>query len=724
MKKVFVFKILTMVILLTFMVTASFAANSGGYRNGSGNGGQRGSEATEDNTSQIEQPADSTNETTKGHGGDSASSGESGNSNAGSGGSGGNTGGSGGAVELTVIADNLAPGKEATIMIEKEIDGEMVYYEDVTSDHAVVFHIPFGGTCLVTGGMVPGYITPPSVEVVLTQLNGILSVTEHLDYRPGQFSVTKVRIDQSDMHILKGYTVQLTATVTPLNANNQEVHWMVSGGSGATVDADGLVTAEAHGSVTVTAYSDEDEGIEDTCEIMVGEIMSIDAPVPNPLEVNTGEEFQLPSMLEASVTYPDGPRREMVDIDWDGVGPSNNVIIYESTPATREYIGRSLGTDYTVTQNVDVEGETIIPATDVILSHHATDLYVSEQSVNNETLVISVVEVTPSGAHLGALKWVCVAAGGEISDVVSIIATGTDSVTIRGEKVGTATLLAYLETDTGRNVLDFCTVNVALNPENEDDVYIVATEWDSTEPADQFSTTSAVYIRGYGLTSGAKYYIKVEEKGGEVPLGKGAYTPGSEEVLFKLEDFAPFIETQKHSAEYFVSMSKLSGFPAGDDSNGEPSTIMDNFKIGSPVPEGVITVQIIEKIDGIPVAHMSPGLVGKTVILGREIKDQTAAETQYSDYLNDPSAVPALPLYTDEVKQIGSINSDGSVTWETPVETLKIGGYILLIDLEEGYLSNLDSADPDSDDGSLLKEVHLMRNDPVFKVVEINNYLE
>lgn len=77
-----------------------------------------------------------------------------------------------------------------------------------------------------------------------------------------------------------------------------------------------------------------------------------------------------------------------------------------------------------------------------------------------------------------------------------------------------------------------------------------------------------------------------------------------------------------------------------------------------------------------------------------------------------------MPLYTDEVKLIGHVNPDGTVTWETPKESLKIGGYILLVELPNGYTTNLDSI---YYDGELLKEVHITRNNVVYREIIVDN---
>lgn len=63
-------------------------------------------------------------------------------------------------------------------------------------------------------------------------------------------------------------TKQLTAVVYPTNATNKKVTWTSSNNDVATVDGTGLVTANAVGTATITATT-EDGGYTDTCVVTV-----------------------------------------------------------------------------------------------------------------------------------------------------------------------------------------------------------------------------------------------------------------------------------------------------------------------------------------------------------------------------------------------------------------------------------------------------------------------
>ena len=63
--------------------------------------------------------------------------------------------------------------------------------------------------------------------------------------------------------------MQLAATVTPSNATNKIVTWVSSNSSVATVNSDGLVTAVAYGSATITAKTIDGSDLCATCVVTV-----------------------------------------------------------------------------------------------------------------------------------------------------------------------------------------------------------------------------------------------------------------------------------------------------------------------------------------------------------------------------------------------------------------------------------------------------------------------
>jgi len=78
---------------------------------------------------------------------------------------------------------------------------------------------------------------------------------------------TGITLNSSTLALKKGNTGQLTATVTPNDADNKSVTWTSSNTNVATVDSSGKVTAVASGSATITATNAS--GQNATCAVTV-----------------------------------------------------------------------------------------------------------------------------------------------------------------------------------------------------------------------------------------------------------------------------------------------------------------------------------------------------------------------------------------------------------------------------------------------------------------------
>ena len=78
--------------------------------------------------------------------------------------------------------------------------------------------------------------------------------------------VDSVTLNENNLSLTVGDTTTLTAIVTPDDATNKTVTWTSSDPSVATVDANGLVTAVAPGTATITATAD---GVSATCTVTV-----------------------------------------------------------------------------------------------------------------------------------------------------------------------------------------------------------------------------------------------------------------------------------------------------------------------------------------------------------------------------------------------------------------------------------------------------------------------
>ena len=80
---------------------------------------------------------------------------------------------------------------------------------------------------------------------------------------------TSVQLNQMTAEATVGGTLQLSAAVLPSNATNKTVAWTTSNGSVATVDSNGLVTAVAPGTATITATTTDGSNLSASCAVTV-----------------------------------------------------------------------------------------------------------------------------------------------------------------------------------------------------------------------------------------------------------------------------------------------------------------------------------------------------------------------------------------------------------------------------------------------------------------------
>ena len=81
--------------------------------------------------------------------------------------------------------------------------------------------------------------------------------------------VASITLDPSSVSLEPKQTVQLVATVTPDGATNKALTWSSSDQGVASVDTNGLVTANKSGKATIQAEATDGSGVYATCEVTV-----------------------------------------------------------------------------------------------------------------------------------------------------------------------------------------------------------------------------------------------------------------------------------------------------------------------------------------------------------------------------------------------------------------------------------------------------------------------
>jgi uncharacterized protein YjdB len=158
----------------------------------------------------------------------------------------------------------------ASIKVGEEIKLKATITPDGATPMKVTWKSANTGIVTVTDGVVKGIgVGTAKVAVYVYNEDGnkvaascTVTVTEPV------VPVTGIALNTSSLTMAAGTTEQLTATVKPNTATNQEVTWSSSDPSVATVDSTGKVTALTAGSTTITATT-VDGGMIATCTVTV-----------------------------------------------------------------------------------------------------------------------------------------------------------------------------------------------------------------------------------------------------------------------------------------------------------------------------------------------------------------------------------------------------------------------------------------------------------------------
>ena len=161
----------------------------------------------------------------------------------------------------------------------------------------------------------------------------------------------------------------LTATVLPANATNKNLTWNSSNESVATVSSDGLVTAIANGSATITAAATDESGKTATCVITVAaeakNLLSISVSGANP-STPFASDYSTAS-IAVTAHYDDSSTSDVTSQATINV-PNTQVLGKQAVLVS--YEDKSTTFDVTVTNN-GATGYLNIPSV-------ASDLFISE----------------------------------------------------------------------------------------------------------------------------------------------------------------------------------------------------------------------------------------------------------------------------------------------------------------------------------------------------------
>ena len=256
----------------------------------------------------------------------------------------------------------------------------------------------------------------------------------------GEFFATSISLDNTIAEMTEGNTMQLTATILPSNTTNKTVIWTTSNSSIATVDDNGLVTAIAPGSVTITASTADGTNLNATCNITVKQNIVLATSVflnYSSLEINEGDIMELkatvlPSNTTNKAVLWSSSDNNVATVDNDGMVTALDDGSAIITATTTD------GSNLSASCNVTV----VRPVTGLTLNESSLELVLPETAQ-------LIATITPSNPTNGTLRW---------TSSKSSVATVDDNGLVTSVTPGTATITAT--TTDGTNLSASCSVTV------------------------------------------------------------------------------------------------------------------------------------------------------------------------------------------------------------------------------------------------------------------------
>ena len=167
-------------------------------------------------------------------------------------------------------------------------------------ENDVIVHITNGNSINI------GTLQEGTVTVTAHTVDGSnLSASCTINVNQNIVHVTSVELDRASAGMTEGETLQLMATVMPEDATNRSVTWTSSNEDVATVDQNGLVTAVAAGTATITATTIDGSELSASCEVTVNGVATVNNTLDaDALSARCGEEKQLAVRMdnESSIT--------------------------------------------------------------------------------------------------------------------------------------------------------------------------------------------------------------------------------------------------------------------------------------------------------------------------------------------------------------------------------------------------------------------------------------
>ncbi len=254
----------------------------------------------------------------------------------------------------------------------------------------------------------------------------------------GNILATDISLNASEKNLNVNQTYKLIATITPDVTTNKTVNWTSSNSTVAKVDNDGMVTAIADGTATITATTTDGTNLNESCTVTVTSIPASSISLnKTSLTLDINETYTLIASIlpsnatDKSVTWKSS-NNAIATVSSNGVVTPKSHGNVEITATTNDGTNLSASCQLTVVKLVK----------SITLNENSITLTLPETSQ-------LIATITPSDATTPTLTW---------TSSKTSVATVDNNGLITSVGVGTATI--KVNTTDGTNLSASCYVTV------------------------------------------------------------------------------------------------------------------------------------------------------------------------------------------------------------------------------------------------------------------------
>ena len=348
------------------------------------------------------------------------------------------------AVVVTPSASTLAVGAQLPLQAAvQDADGKLI------AGASVVWTVKDAAIASVSSaGVVTGLaIGATQVAANVNGHSGIAAITVQ------KTPVASLVVRPSHVDAVPGLKTQLTGVAYDAAQNilsDRAIIWSSSNTAIATIDVNGMVTAVAPGTATLTGTA---EGKSDVATITVTQAPVASVVVtPNPLSMSVGQTTQLTATTaDANGTVVTGRTVAWTSSDSGVAKVSTDGVVTAVSAGSAVITATSEGKSGTATitvSNFPVGSVTVLPSNSAIAPNASTQLSAIVRDVNGAVVTNRAVIWSSSNPQVATVTG---------SGLVTGVAVGTVTITATSEgKSGTATV----------TVLSAAVANVAVSPSN------------------------------------------------------------------------------------------------------------------------------------------------------------------------------------------------------------------------------------------------------------------